>query len=261
MSFNSLNNQLPQQKLGTKLYRGTVVANADPLHLDRIQVAIPNLFDPELGEVPWIFPIKHSMFGQGVGVGQFGVPPVGSTVVVQLQDNDPQFAYYSGGLLTKGAEVQDLQPGQYRTIDPSGSVLNIDTINNIFDYNHISGVTFHIEQGTLSIVCTKDLAVNISGNSNITTNGDTVVNTSNGTVNASGNLSYKCNTFRVDASVAQFNCPVQTGPLSTPFGGGTATITGGIKNTGGRIESNGIVLETHVHGGVETGGGNTSGPK
>lgn len=261
MSFNSLNNQLPQQKLGSRLYRGTVIDNNDPLHLDRVKVAVSNLFDPELGEVPWIFPIKHSPFGQGANVGQFGVPAVGSTVVVELQDNDPQFAYYSGGLLVQGNEIQDLQPGQYRTVDPSGSTLDIDTVNNIFNYNHVSGVTFHIEQGTLSITCNKDLNVNISGNSNITTNGDTTVNTANGTVNASGNLNYKCNTFKVDASLAQFNCPVQTGPLSTPFGGGTATITGGIKNTGGQIESNGIVLETHVHGGVQTGGGNTGGPK
>lgn len=261
MSFNSLNDQLPINEQGNRLYKGIVVDNNDPLHLDRIKVRIPNLFDPDLGEIPWIFPVKHCQFGQGNGYGQFGVPPIGATVIVELQGADPNFAYYSGYLLDTGNTVQDLQPGQYRTVDPSGSTLNIDTVNNIFDYNHISGVVFRIEQGTLSITCTKDLNVNISGNSNITTNGDTVVNTSNGTVNANGDLNYKCNTFKVDASLAQFNCPVQTGPLSTPFGGGTATITGGIKNTGGQIESNGIVLETHTHTGVEPGGGSTGQPQ
>ena len=164
-------------------------------------------------------------------------------------------------MLVQGNEIQDLRLGQYRTVDPSGSTLDSDTVDNVLIYNHVFGVTFHIEHCTLSITCTKDLNVNISGNSNITTNGDTTVNSANDTVNASGNLNYKCNTFKVDASMAQFNCPVQTGPLSTPFGGGTATITGGIKNTGGQIESNGIVLETHTHTGVEPGGGSTGGPK
>lgn len=39
-----------------------------------------------------------------------------------------------------------------------------------------------------------------------------------------------------------------------------ATMKGGVTNTGGTISSDGINLETHVHSGVTTGGGNTGGP-
>lgn len=42
--------------------------------------------------------------------------------------------------------------------------------------------------------------------------------------------------------------------------GGPARFSGGITNGGGTIESNGKILETHVHGGVQTGGGTTGEP-
>lgn len=272
MSFNSLNDQLPIMEQGNRLYKGIVVDNNDPLHLDRLKVRIPNLFDPDLGEIPWIFPIKHNQFGQGKGYGQFGVPPIGATVIVELQGNDPNFAYYSGYLLDTGNTVEDLQPGQYRTVDPSGSVLNIDTINNIFDYNHVSGVTFHIENGTLSVTANQHLNMQVQGNTRITTQGQTDIS-SEGNVNinssgqtaitAAGNINAQCSTFDVQASSMNVHCPIHCVSISTTYGtGGTgATITGGIKNTGGTIESNGIVLETHTHPGVESGGSSTGQPQ
>lgn len=49
---------------------------------------------------------------------------------------------------------------------------------------------------------------------------------------------------------------VQTGESASG-----ASTRGGLTNTGGTISSNGIVLDTHVHGGVESGGSTTSGPQ
>lgn len=48
---------------------------------------------------------------------------------------------------------------------------------------------------------------------------------------------------------------VQTGAR-----GSGAQTSGGITNTGGTISSNGVVLETHVHSGVTSGGANTGTP-
>lgn len=42
--------------------------------------------------------------------------------------------------------------------------------------------------------------------------------------------------------------------------GSGATTSGGLTNVGGTITSNGITLETHVHGGVQSGGSNTGEP-
>lgn len=52
-----------------------------------------------------------------------------------------------------------------------------------------------------------------------------------------------------------------TGQMVQTGGKGSgAQTSGGITNTGGTISSNGIVLETHVHSGVESGGSNTGTP-
>ena len=48
-----------------------------------------------------------------------------------------------------------------------------------------------------------------------------------------------------------------TGTLEVKQGG---TMTGNITHTGGSITSNGVVVHTHTHGGVQTGGGSTDKP-
>lgn len=44
-------------------------------------------------------------------------------------------------------------------------------------------------------------------------------------------------------------------------GGASATLTGQFVHTGGSLSSNGIVLHTHTHSGVQPGGGSTGGPQ
>lgn len=62
----------------------------------------------------------------------------------------------------------------------------------------------------------------------------------------------------LDAPLVEVAGPlVQTGERA----GGRSSFKGGFVNTGGSIESNGITLETHTHGGVEPGGGSTGGPQ
>lgn len=61
----------------------------------------------------------------------------------------------------------------------------------------------------------------------------------------------------LDAPVVEVTGTItQTGSRGT----GRSSFTGGFTNTGGTVESNGITLETHTHGGVQTGGGTTGGP-
>jgi phage baseplate assembly protein V len=49
-----------------------------------------------------------------------------------------------------------------------------------------------------------------------------------------------------------------TGSLEVKHG---SAMTGNISHSGGSLSSNGIVLHTHKHGGVQTGGGQTQGPQ
>lgn len=64
------------------------------------------------------------------------------------------------------------------------------------------------------------------------------------------------NSITMDTPLVQITGQmVQTGAK-----GSGATTYGGLTNTGGTISSNGIILETHVHSGVEPGGSNTGTP-
>ena len=50
---------------------------------------------------------------------------------------------------------------------------------------------------------------------------------------------------------------LETAQLSVTDGG---TMTGDITHSGGHFTSNGVVVDEHAHGGVETGGGISGGP-
>ena len=257
MSFNSLNAQLPKAQTNI-LFLGIVVNNNDPLGLDRVQCSVPQLYDPQLGDVPWCMPIKDCYTGQGPGYGYFGVPPIGSTVVIELQNNDANFPVYRGYWMQSGL---GLQPGVFVHRDASGSQLTIDTNSNTTTYKHVGGTTVTVNGQGVTVHVQGNASVNVTGSADVTTGGDASVKSSNISVNAN-NISYSCSTFDVSAATAQFHCPVHCVSINTTYGtGGTgATITGGIRNTGGTLESNGVVLETHRHSGVETGGGTTGTP-
>lgn len=257
MPFINLNSQLPEQLKGLKIYKGIVIDNNDPLHLDRIKCRVPGLYDDQKGDVPWIIPIKYCMFGQTASIGQFGVPPVGSVVCIELQENDANFPVYTGYLMNNAKQTT---PGVFQVIDQSGSVLTIDTNEKSASYNHITGTTFQItKEGSFVVNVPKDLSVTVKGNMTANVTGNVNVKANTATIECSGNITHKCSTFVVEASLAQIKCPVQTGNISNSFGsGGTgATISGGIKNSGGSISSNGIVLDSHTHTAPH---GETSGP-
>lgn len=52
----------------------------------------------------------------------------------------------------------------------------------------------------------------------------------------------------------------QAGMAGTNSKGNTTSISGNITHTGGALSSNGVVVHTHKHGGVERGGSTTEGP-
>jgi len=67
-------------------------------------------------------------------------------------------------------------------------------------------------------------------------------------------------TTRITLDAPEVVCTnkLTTGTLEVKKGG---AMTGNVSHTGGSITSNGIVLHTHKHSGVQTGGGNTGGPQ
>lgn len=222
MSFDNLNKDL-SKPLGLRLFQGIVIDNNDPLGLDRVKCSVPELYNPDIGPIPWIVPVKASMFGQGGGCGSFGVPPVGSTLIIALQENDANYPVYLGYFVSMQNKNPN-PPGVHALVDQSGSTLKVDTNSNELTYSHVSGVTINMKDGNLSITASSNQTVKISGNVDY---------------DVGGAFNIKASSFKVDAP---------------------ATFTSGINNTSGSISSGNLVFETHRHTGVDTGHGTSGGP-
>ncbi|MGW0209337.1 phage baseplate assembly protein V [Streptomyces sp. NPDC003233] len=79
----------PTRYLGK--YRGTVVSNADPMRVGRLQVQVPDV----LGDVTstWAMPCFPLA---GPGMGQFHLPPVDAGVWVEFEQGDPSYPIWTG---------------------------------------------------------------------------------------------------------------------------------------------------------------------
>ncbi len=85
-------------------------------------------------------------------------------------------------------------------------------------------------------------------------------------ITASGSTLISCPDNTVDGNLNVTGLTTCSGGLSVSGGqGSTAVFTGDIDHNGtfkntGRLESNGVILDTHTHGGVMAGGANTGKP-
>lgn len=78
-------------------YRGTVVNNADPLNLGRIQATVVDV----LGEVPTSWATPCAPFA-GIGSGHFTVPMVGAGVWIEFEAGDVSRPIWTGGYWAAG---------------------------------------------------------------------------------------------------------------------------------------------------------------
>lgn len=108
----------------------------------------------------------------------------------------------------------------------------------------------------------------------LTTSESVTANTSKATVNATKSINattkqatVKATSITLDAPTVTCTGLMQAKSISVGgSGGGSATINGPVKvagtltQSGGSLSSNGVILDSHKHDGVQPGGGTTGGP-
>lgn len=115
------------------------------------------------------------------------------------------------------------------------------------DALHISfpdGAVLEYEPATGALTVTGIKTARVEASESITTNTKVVM------VNASQKIT-------LDAPVVECTNQLVTGTIQIKKGG---SMTGNLTHTGGSITSNGVVMHTHTHGGIQRGGGNTDKP-
>ena len=148
-------------------------------------------------------------------------PPVGEQVLLLAPSGNLAAAIVLPALYADAHPAPSTSPNEHVMEFPDGAVIT---------YNHAAG------------------ALSVQGIKTLTIEADTHV-----TLNAPA-------TTVTGALTVQGLLTYQAGLAGTGGGAGT-TISGTIVQTGGTLSSNGIVLATHTHPGVQTGGSNTGGPQ
>jgi len=174
--MNSLNDRLAEAVADSAddgYIIGVVVNNVDPEGLGRVQVSIPQLFDPGQGDLPWVGPTKKSPFGQGATWGVYGSPAINSEVAIRFQNNDPHYGLCEYDLYSKGsANPKFADPHTWGFKDPGGSELFVNYQTGQWEFTHQSGLTLKYDQtgnatenipGMLSITVTTDTTIKSGG--------------------------------------------------------------------------------------------------
>lgn len=260
MSFLDINTQAPDKSLKGKLFIGEVVNNNDPLHLDRIQVRVPELYEPSENEVPWCMPLKNPVFGQGSGFGMYGVPAVGALVVIECQHGDDSFPVYRGCVQTKAnVNAEYDTPDKYGFVDPSSNKLLVDMKAQTWTFTHSSGTIIELNKDGRVYVKCKD-ALTECETSTISASKSATVNTETSTVNATTanvkctTANTECSTFKVKANTSTFDCPtnnfaglVNCKSITTGYGGGAGTATLQNVKVSSSLNAGGVELIGHTH--------------
>lgn len=152
--FDTLNEALKlRQGYGTTYILGEVKINEDPIAKDRIKVAVPGLYDPDQGEVPWVGTLKWSPFGQGKNWGWYGSPAVGSDIAIELQEGDPNYPLYHSVQRYAPPEEFSKSGKVWGFKDPKGNVFRCDLETGDVLFTTPSGVVINIdENGKIKVV-------------------------------------------------------------------------------------------------------------
>jgi phage baseplate assembly protein V len=157
-------------------------------------------------------------------------PTVGEQVLLLCISGEPASGLALTGIYSAAHDQPENSPDKHVTVYPDGARVEYDHASSALTVTGIKTATVEASEQ-----CTVDCPENtITGNVLI-----------KGTLLVEGALTYMAG---------------MTG-FAGAGGGATATLKGEVVHTNGQLSSNGVVLHTHKHDGVQSGGSLTGGPQ
>lgn len=152
------------------IYRGTVVNNADPMHLGRLLAMVPDV--SSLPPSTWAMPCVPLA---GKQMGTFMVPPVGAGVWMQFERGDPDYPVWIGGWWGTAADVPPLAM-QGTPADPN--IVLQSRLNNAVVISDVAGpsggVTLRSTTGARIVVNDTGIYIDNGKGASLTMVGPTV---------------------------------------------------------------------------------------
>ncbi len=185
MTFTPEVQYLNEQDYAGVILPAIVVNDNDPLLIGRIKARV-SLFHQGYADdqLPWCMPFIVAPNGTAPGMGSLNVPATGSLVALFVPLKDPVNCYYLGNLLSSNNTLADFitnYPYVYGNVDRAGNLFKVDTKAGTWTYNMVDGSFIEFNNGTLNIVATSELMINVQGDANINASG--AVNISGTSVN------------------------------------------------------------------------------
>lgn len=180
-----------------RLFVGTVVANSgtEPtLHQGEVKVYVAELYTNDVALLPVALHFRNDCGG----AQSFGVLSIGRQVILELQDGDPQCPIVRCSILTPSmlpSEFVAGYPNVYGWADETGNVFLVNKATGMLRFTNAAGfsatligTSLTISSGIANIAVTNAI-LNISGNTDITTQGNTTIATTGTTsIQSTGNL-------------------------------------------------------------------------
>lgn len=166
MMGNNLNEQ--KNPYEGRMFIGKVVDNEDPERKGRVKATVKNLYEGGSATLPWIAPSGHGPIPNSP-TGKYGSqilpPPIGSEIIIVLQDGNPQYAMWPGSPVRKPVpELTSIYPFGYGYKDPKGNWFLANTRTGEIKYVHFTGTSIVITpEGTINIKSVKDINVHADG--------------------------------------------------------------------------------------------------
>lgn len=264
MSISSPLTQSPGGLKSDQRLIGIVVDNNDPQKTtQRVRVTIPGLLESEnIEELPWLLPSHKSVYGVGDNYGVVQVPRIGARVVVKFQGADLSYGVYEHDAtttnLTLPKELLENFPNRIGFSTPSGDLFYNDLTTGEVRWRHASGTSISIDgDGNVALSVAGNLTEYIHGNHARIVNGDSSEVVKGSKVQTVGGAHRLAVSGNSATSVGGSYSVIVSSSMTTVCS--KHSHSGTIRNVGD-IFANGVSLENHDHGGVDTGGGNTAPP-
>jgi uncharacterized protein involved in type VI secretion and phage assembly len=145
-------------------YRGTVVDNADPQQLGRLEVVVPQVSGNN--PISWAMPCVPYA---GPGVGFFMLPPVGARVWVEFEGGDVDYPIWVGGFWDQTSDIPASSP------TPDIKIIKTDTATLLLDETPgAEAITIETSSGMKIILNTQGIELDDGQGAKVKLQGPTV---------------------------------------------------------------------------------------
>ncbi len=195
---------------------------------------------------PWI----------GNAWGMFAAPSIGDMVTVHFFGDALESGFVEGRLYNDVDRAVAVPSGEFWLIHKSGSFLKFTNDGNVSIRSQADLVA--TVGGNLNATVTGNVSATVSGNVTASVTGSVTATAGSATVNATTTVN---GNTTINGNLAVNGTTTLKGPITQAAGGtGTAASLIGPLTVTNDVTGGGKSLQTHVHGGVTTGTGNTGAP-